>query len=484
MSAKAKANTTKTTHNSAAAVRPPEVMQDWNKPARKRARRVFEAKLTDDAQNGLSWYHLMDYMNKFKDQHASADAKAQRLDDRSPSGLKNLADDKQDANRSPAAIRDYARYRRQNIPQNKAADLRFIYPVELTSRQQNALAPLDLRDYLSEHPDDSRNRARELPNATPEQLRQHFTGMAQSGIAAYRRKFPPDPKRGREYLIQMDAFMQSTLTAAERREYCTHFTCGLGDDDFAKLPPNIQKEFKQEVANAPIGDDVIGLQPGQMVMDSTIRALCESLNETEAINNITMHILAPDVFAEAGGFPQTGFGPWKDYFTNAGVDFRGLHMLLAPANVNGNHWVLLVANMKKNIVVVIDPMSGAPSMKMPLSMARFITEHRNAMRLSAPQMQVGAFREVPTQANLFDCGIYTMMYAEDIFSLEALHKNLFTQADATERRKEYLGILSNSMPPKNRASLVRRLIGRRRAVRRSAKRPVLGKRNHYRYKRS
>lgn len=466
---------------------PPKVQQqkrrdDVDLPAWRRTPRKFREVLDDEQQNGLSWFHLMDYMRDFKKSHPFDE---NTLNPRYlPEALKILAEDNKDADRSQQAIAAYAAYRRRNLPERKTGEI-IPYPVKLTSRQQNTLSPLDLWDYSnSGHREDKFGG----PEFKRNELKDGLAQLDSRAFAAYRRTYPPNPRQQpRQFFRALDARQQATLSEEDLNMYCRTFQCGPGSDDYAGLSLEDKKAIQEIRIGGPSDDDAAGLSAKGFLRDSTIRKVIEEMNSVAPDRN-TRHIMPPEVFTSLknvqSGYATIGYQPYAKYFENNRVRFVDLNLLLAPVNIGNYHWILLVANLRRNVVVLIDSMPKSnPPLNLANDMANFINDERRKLQLPSQPMQIGAYSEIPQQRDGFNCGIYALMYAQLIMEGRALHKTVFDGNDANETRKSYYQILVTGAENALHASIVKMRNRLRRRVGGSTKRPVLRKGNHHRYKR-
>jgi len=116
-----------------------------------------------------------------------------------------------------------------------------------------------------------------------------------------------------------------------------------------------------------------------------------------------------------------------DWAVKSGIDFcqGSVKMLLMPVHVGESHWVLFVVNMKRNILTILDP-KGIDTMYKPQSkaiaktVASYIDKQRAVRKCLSKPMAIGHFYGIPTQNNDHDCGMYVLVYIDEILGGSAL----------------------------------------------------------------
>jgi sentrin-specific protease 1 len=105
-----------------------------------------------------------------------------------------------------------------------------------------------------------------------------------------------------------------------------------------------------------------------------------------------------------------------------GLDLEGfsnifdLDLLLFPANINNAHWSLAVIDLKKQEFVYYDSMGGnAEGMDILNHLAQWLQDE--SINKRGVQIDVSGWKrifpsDIPKQVNGYDCGLFTLMYAD------------------------------------------------------------------------
>lgn len=133
-----------------------------------------------------------------------------------------------------------------------------------------------------------------------------------------------------------------------------------------------------------------------------------------------------------------------EWAPKSGIDFchGSVKMLLMPVNVENTHWVLFVVNMKRNILVILDPQNKLSGYKkkttqIATAVTAYIDTQRAALNCLREPMTIGQFNDIPAQTNGYDCGMYVLMYINEILAGAALHP-VKIQKEIDKQRKAML----------------------------------------------
>jgi hypothetical protein len=140
-------------------------------------------------------------------------------------------------------------------------------------------------------------------------------------------------------------------------------------------------------------------------------------------NIIRKQLLMPKGVAARGQVLAKLISRWK--LLKPGLSPLMKTFVLAPANIGGNHWVLLVAIPKRRKIVVMDSMSGSRTRTGKSSMQKYrqsidalvsvlaAVEVTEAERSGDSDVELQEWSVVsgtcPQQKNGDDCGVYTCM---------------------------------------------------------------------------
>ncbi|XP_033744991.1 uncharacterized protein LOC117330664 [Pecten maximus] len=104
-----------------------------------------------------------------------------------------------------------------------------------------------------------------------------------------------------------------------------------------------------------------------------------------------------------------------DHWMFKKVQFSKYTHVFLPICINGNHWVLLVADVKQRLVYVLDSMNGEVGQKWTRMWAEFMA-NRDRLPDVTEQFGVWNFPEIRSskQTDSNSCGVFTLMNAECI----------------------------------------------------------------------
>ncbi|KAK3106213.1 hypothetical protein FSP39_015304 [Pinctada imbricata] len=103
------------------------------------------------------------------------------------------------------------------------------------------------------------------------------------------------------------------------------------------------------------------------------------------------------------------------------VQFSNFEKILMPVNVNGNHWVLFVADMVYKTVGVLDSLGGSHEFKYITYWRKFLETRKQHVTETIP----GPWTLEPYPTNLQtdgnSCGVFTLMNAECLVKNEPVN---------------------------------------------------------------
>ncbi|KAK3219470.1 hypothetical protein Dsin_013440 [Dipteronia sinensis] len=110
---------------------------------------------------------------------------------------------------------------------------------------------------------------------------------------------------------------------------------------------------------------------------------------------------------------------------HASVHWRSVNRILFPANVNGNHWVAVEADLKERVIKVFDSKPDAYSVDQILKWATCLRKMLSSLLAYAmpdaytdpSSFTVERPEEgVPHQQNQSDCGVFTLKFLEYLWA--------------------------------------------------------------------
>ena len=105
--------------------------------------------------------------------------------------------------------------------------------------------------------------------------------------------------------------------------------------------------------------------------------------------------------------------------------------IFCPINVSDSHWALIVVDNEKRSIVFYDSLQDEGRAHRYLEhMLNFMTLEAKNRQRSAVDWSIQCCRAAPQQNNGYDCGVFTIMYADYIsdglkVQFEQKHMNLF-----------------------------------------------------------
>lgn len=133
---------------------------------------------------------------------------------------------------------------------------------------------------------------------------------------------------------------------------------------------------------------------------------------------------------------QTVSEQWAD---DSGIDFcqGSVDLVLFPANIRNTHWVLIVANLTRNVIAVLDPFQNDEYIRYAATIAGKIARKINTVRekrqCKTGEMTVGRLNNIPKQNNNHDCGLFVLKYISDLLARKAIYKHHFNAGPMRKR---------------------------------------------------
>ena len=98
---------------------------------------------------------------------------------------------------------------------------------------------------------------------------------------------------------------------------------------------------------------------------------------------------------------------WRDA-NGENMDFKKHNIVIAPYNINRNHWILFIANLREEVLYVLDPMNQTASgADIAENILLFIIESKTGIKCI-----VNRSKPHVLQADSFNCGVFICYYAE------------------------------------------------------------------------
>ena len=98
---------------------------------------------------------------------------------------------------------------------------------------------------------------------------------------------------------------------------------------------------------------------------------------------------------------------WRDA-NGENMDFKKHNIVIAPYNINRNHWILFIANLREEVLYVLDPMKQTASgADIAENILLFIIESKTGIKCI-----VNRSKPHVLQADSFNCGVFVCYYAE------------------------------------------------------------------------
>lgn len=194
--------------------------------------------------------------------------------------------------------------------------------------------------------------------------------------------------------------------------------------------------------------DLLTLSPGTWLNDEIVNAMLHIILE----RSMYEHIRAPGTCPKVMVFNTYFFSllaPTLVYDRQKGERMMkkiakplfDFDIVLIPIHVGLNHWALVAINMNQHIIAYYDSLPNDG--KLVLGVIEAFVEDE-AKRQDSAHKNIGWVTQqssrdfVPQQQNAFDCGMFSLMFADKIASQKMF---LFSQRDMSELRRRVAATL-------------------------------------------
>jgi sentrin-specific protease 1 len=111
----------------------------------------------------------------------------------------------------------------------------------------------------------------------------------------------------------------------------------------------------------------------------------------------------------------------KRWTTKRDINIFENNFLLVPAHVSGNHWILLVANLRERVVTVMNSLDEREKyLNLKEVLVTYLEDEFKTLKGIAPidkHFEVVDDVNSPKQENGYDCGIFVLIFIERIVKL-------------------------------------------------------------------
>jgi len=191
----------------------------------------------------------------------------------------------------------------------------------------------------------------------------------------------------------------------------------------------------------PDAADLATLRPGRWLSDAVLTAyfaLVEAHHSQAHGGKKRIHIFSPHFMTV---FLKNGFKHVKSWTKK--FDLFALDKVLVPVHVNGNHWIMMVADMRAKTITTYDSL-GKDNAWAAEALHRYLQFKAIDDDKNVPDDWefIPLLKDVPQQKNTFDCGVFAARFA----FLAANDRPFdFGQSNIPELRKRMMDDLQQKM---------------------------------------